>query len=776
MTDPLPIPIRQLVEFACRSGDLAAGAAGPSAAAGVRAHQRLQRSRAPGYRAEVRVSARITLDGQPVELSGRVDLLLEDPDTPVIEEIKSCVAPPDRLPESQVALHWSQLKVYGFCHLHATGAARARLQMSWYDLAAERVYTDAEVFEYAALESFTVAAAERFLSWWRRRQSHRRHLREAALALGFPFGAFRAGQRAMAAEIYRAARRGGQCLIEAPTGTGKTISALFAAAKAIGDGHIERIHYLTAKNSGRQAAAAMIAALLRTGLPVSSLLIRAKAQACPCQTGACERDAEGRCPRGIGFYDRLPPARERLLALGTMDGDAIDAVALEYQLCPFELALQMAPWADIVICDFNYVFDPLVELSSLCDGGERTALLIDEAHNLVDRSRQMYSARLRRSDLDACARACRSEQPALGRALKGVADAMLRWHRSAPGAVDIARAVPTTVVRAVDRLLHSLATAPPGQGPEPLTEALRSLQRFATIAALFGAEHACITRAGPRGHYRDVEIKLLCLDASSRLARSHRRFHTVAAFSATLSPADYYCRALGLQDAGPPRVLPSPFAPQQLGVWIYPAVDTRQRHRERHLDAIARAIGAVVAARPGNYLAFFPSYQFMQQVAAAFTAAFPSSPPLLQERGGDEIQRRAFLEQFESGQDTLGFAIMGGVFGEGVDYVGERLVGAIIVGVGLPAADPEQELIREGYATAGLDGFDFAYRFPGLARVRQAAGRVIRSERDRGVVVLMDQRFCQHQYRRHLPPHWQPRSCADPATLQAEIADFWRAG
>ena len=782
VTTPLAIPVRQLVEFACRSGDLAAGVPGPTASAGLRGHQQLQRSPPPGYRPEVRLSATVALDEFQVELKGRVDLMCAEGEPPAIEEIKTCLVPPDRLPDAQVALHWAQLKVYGFCHLHASGGARIRLQLTWYDLATGRSYADAEELAYDALRDFTLAALQRYLAWQRLMQHHRRQLRAAAGALRFPFGAFRAGQRAMAADIYRAARDGGQCLIEAPTGTGKTISALFAAAKALGEGHVDRILYLTAKNSGRLAAADMVAALVRGGLPAGSLLIRAKAQACPCHTGACERDAEGRCPRGLGFYDRLPPARERLLALGTMDAAAIDAVALEYQLCPFELALQMAPWADIVICDFNYVFDPLVELSCLRDDGARALLLVDEVHNLVDRSRQMYSAQLCRSDLDACARACRHDHPALSKALRRVASAMLRWHGSAATAPAIGRAAPAAVSRAVDRLLQGLATAADDPYPEPLTEVLRALYRFAAIAALFGAHHTCIARAGARGDsrgdsrgaYRDVEVKLLCLDASEYLAHSYQSFQAVAAFSATLSPADYYRRALGLHHDTPARILPSPFAPQQLGVWLYPAIDTRQHQREHHLGAIARAIGAVYAARPGNYLAFFPSYRFMQQVAEAFTAMFETPRPLLQERATDEAQRRAFLDQFECGRPTLGFAIMGGVFGEGVDYAGDRLIGAIVVGVGLPAADTEQELIRAEYAAAGIDGFDFAYRFPGLARVMQAAGRVIRSERDRGVVVLMDRRFGHHQYRRHLPRYWHPRRCSDPSTLQGELQAFWQ--
>lgn len=776
MSEAIRVSVGKLVEFACRSGDLVANApGGPSAAEGIRAHQKLQKQFAAEFKAEVSVGAQLEQDGYQVELSGRVDLLQADANPPIIAEIKSCYGDPSRLPIEQTALHWAQLKIYGYCYLREFPAGSIVLRMIWYDVPGKRSQQESQEFSWAQLEDFCTTALGTYLRWQRLIAQLDSDGRESARDCAFPFAEFRPGQRAMAESIYRTVRDTGQLLCEAPTGTGKTVSALFPAIKALGANLIDKVVYLTAKNSGRQMASDTLAAMRQNGLRTSVLVLQAKARACACLNGGCNLDAQDRCPLGIGFFDRLPQAREQLMRSGDMSIDALGAVAHTHQLCAFELSLQMLPWATLVICDYNYVFDPLVNLGYFRETTDRVALLVDEAHNLVDRSRQMYSAELLRSASLLAAAECKTSNPQLGKSVAGITRALDRIHSAMQSDETVGDAPPDTLSRAVERLLDELArqalegTRP----PRAMGEWLKTIYRYRQIVELFGNHHRCIGRAVQRGKNRQIDIKLACLNASTALAQSYSCFHGVVMFSATLRPQAFFRDALGLQHDVPCLSLPSPFAAEHLACFACASIDTRYQQRANSIAPIADVISAVYRAKPGNYLVFFPSYHYLQQVAATLAAQHPHLPLLCQERDSSEATRTEFLQQFAQGRQTLGLAIMGGIYGEGIDYCGDRLIGAIVVGVGLPGMDIEQELIREDFNAAGLPGFDFAYSFPGLNRVLQAAGRVIRSASDRGIVVLADQRFTQARYRQLLPEHWPLQICHTQEQLAAGLEQFW---
>jgi DNA excision repair protein ERCC-2 len=847
MTRKLTLSVRDLVAFACRSGDLAAGPRGPSSTEGIRAHQRWQRKRGASYRAEVTVKATFTvssidqpiLDDYEVTLQGRIDLLCETGPLPLVEEIKSCYFAPEHLPEAQKALHWAQLNVYGYLYLHnrqlaadalAAGdqkvspgkrlspaetvssgkqaslddqllpdsntvpgddasATQLTLCMTWYSIPQDRGYEEKRSANLAELQQFTNEALQRYVDWQQQVDAQQRASQMTAQALAFPFPAFRAGQRAMAAQIYRTLRDRNALLCEAPTGIGKTISALFPAIKALGQDHLDQILYLTAKNSGRQTATQTLVAMTEQGLDISYLVIQAKKHACHCSNGSCSRDEQGVCPRCPGFFDRLPEARKALLQKRHMDSATIDAIAHQYQLCPFELSLQMLPWSTVVICDYNYAFDPLVALSGFRDKRLRCAVLVDEAHNLIDRSRQMYSARLERHQLRRCASLGESAHPALARGLKAIDRALGRWHQqctknsrllagAARGQQEayVNHELPVTVVKAVQRFAEIQASQPADSPPYPveLADYLRDIHRFNTIADRFEVHHRTLSRQRPQGRTSNIELDLQCLNASAYLADSYQDFHAIALFSATLRPLDFYRRALGLDQQCASLALPSPFLPEQQATLVCSDIDTRYRQREQAIPGIVELIECVFSSKPGNYLLFFASYRFMVQVADAVTERYPALDILVQQRQADEPLRASFLASFSAHSKTLGFAIMGGVFGEGVDYLGDKLIGAMVVGTGLPGIDTKQELIRQDYQDSGLNGFDFAYRFPGLSRVLQAAGRVIRSESDRGVVVLVDQRFATPAYRKLMPAHWQLQYCDGPASVTTTLRAFWQ--
>jgi len=765
MARELKLGIRELVEFCCRRGDLGGdGTAGVRALEGVQTHQRIQQRYRHQASAEVALKSGWCIDGVEIELGGRIDLLFER-ETPVrIEEIKTVTAHVDD--ERGDAVHWAQLKCYGACYARLHDLDEVRLCLNHVTLFERREWRRDEVYSRAALEAFVEQILGGYLHWHRLVESRRQAVRAQARALQFPFSGFRPRQREFAAEVYRLAGNGGQLMVEAPTGSGKTASTLFPALKALGDERCEQIVYLSAKVSGQRQA---VAALQRMPTGAACLVIQARARSCPCVSDPGEIDDDGRCRRCIGFYDRLPAAREALLATGRLDVDDLQRCAALHRLCPFELSLQMLPWAEIVVCDFNYVFDPLVQLGYFRGDTRRKLLLVDELHNLVDRARGMYSARLSRAQIRQARAAGNGSR--IDAALKAMQQALDRELRAQVDERQVGDAPPAGLLRACQRFGERIGDeifANKRIARETLDFA-REVFRFQSIAQLFGDHHRVVAYKNLPGR----ELKLLCLNAFEYLRDCYPMFESMCGFSATLSPPDYFRRALGLGEECRSLRLEPPFDAARLGVLVGSYIDTRFRQRDGQVGAICAAIAAVYRARPGNYLVFFSAYHFMQQVHSQFTRDFPGIDTRLQQREFDDAAQAEFIGGFFDGEKRLGFAIMGGRFAEGIDYRGEALIGAILVGVGLPQASLEQELIREDFDALELDGFDYAFRFPGLTRVQQSAGRVIRDESDRGVVVLLERRFRQAAYARHLPRHWRLQYCNDAESLEQSLAAFW---
>ncbi|HEY5740190.1 MAG TPA: ATP-dependent DNA helicase [Gammaproteobacteria bacterium] len=765
MARELKLGIRELVEFCCRGGDLGGdGSVGVRALEGVRTHQRIQQRYRHRASAEVALKYNWRIDDVEVELGGRIDLLFDDETPPRIEEIKTVAAHTDE-PRGD-AVHWAQLRCYGACYARLHELDEVRLCLNHVTLFERREWRRDEIAPRAELEAFVDQTLRRYLRWHALVESRRQTVREQARALQFPFAGFRPRQREFAAGVYRLAGNGGQLMVEAPTGSGKTVSTLFPALKALGEGRCEQLVYLSAKVSGQRQA---VAALDRMPSGAACLVIQARARSCPCVTDPGEIDDDGRCRRCIGFFDRLPAAREALFAAGRLDVGDLQRCADEHALCPFELSLQMLPWAEIVVCDFNYVFDPLVQLGYFRSDTRRKLLLVDELHNLVDRARGMYSARLRRAQIRAARAAANGSR--IDAALKAMQQALDRELRAQAETRCVTAAPPAALLRACQRFGERIGDeifANKRIAGETLDFA-REVFRFQLIAQLFGDHHRVLGYSSLPGR----ELKLLCLNAFEYLRDCYPMFTAICGFSATLSPPAYFRRALGLGEECRSLSLEPPFDANRLGVLVGEHIDTRFGRRESQIGAICESIAAVYRARPGNYLVFFSAYHFMQQVHEHFSREFPQIDTRLQQREFDDAAQAAFIAGFFDGDKRLGFAIMGGRFAEGIDYRGEALIGAILVGVGLPQASLEQELIREDFEALRLDGFDYAFRFPGLIRVQQSAGRVIRDERDRGVVVLLERRFRQAAYARYLPRHWRLQYCNDAESLEQSLTAFW---
>jgi Rad3-related DNA helicase len=765
MARQLKLGIRELVEFCCRDGDLGNdNGPGVKAMQGLQTHQKIQRRYNALAVAETRIGLQIRVDDIEVELGGRIDLLFADESPARIEEIKTVYSHQQDAVDDGV--NWAQLKCYGACYASEHQLDEVMLSLNRVSLFSLHEQRQQQVFERTELELFVEQTLSHYLRWYRLVDVQARLTRQQARALAFPFAQFRHQQRGFAAEVYRAIQNQQRLTVEAPTGSGKTISTLFPAVKAIGEDQCDQVIYLSAKISGQQQA---VAAVELMQADVSYLVIQAKARSCPCNLDDNEIDEDGRCRRCVGFFERLPEARECLFRARRLDVEQIQATAAEFSLCPFELGLQMLPWVDIIICDFNYVFDPLVQLGYFRNDQRRKLLLIDELHNLVDRARDMYSASITRAQIQQALAAANSDS--ITSALKSMQLALDRALRQQDEDESISSELPQDLLRASQRFSEKLGfdIFNNKRIARETIEFSRTMFRFQCIGQLFSEHHRSLARKP----LKQRQIKLLCLNAFEFLRECYPLFQSICGFSATLTPTSYFQQALGLTQDNRSVVLEAAFPPQRLGVCVGSWIDTRYRERERHIDDICEAIARCYRTRPGNYLVFFSAYYFMQQVHQRFGECFGDIDTLIQQREFDEGAHKQFLQQFFEAERQLGFAIMGGRFAEGIDYRGDALIGAIIVGVGLPQVSAEQQLIQQDFDALQLDGFDYAFRFPGLIRVKQSAGRVIRGEQDRGVVVLLERRFRQAAYARHLPPHWSPVYCNDAESLEQSLQAFW---
>ena len=819
------LSVRELVEFLLRTGSIDSRFAGfDRANEGARIHRKLQKAAGEGYQAEVFLSETREVDGIPFTIEGRADGIFQSEDgVTVIDEIKTTAIPTDEIQEDGNPCHWAQGMVYGAIYAKQQGLPRLDVRLTYYQIDTDEIIRFPRHFTQEELDAFFEGLLRQVAPWARRQLDWDTRRAASLNALRFPFETYRPGQRALAGEIYRACKAGGKggarLFCQAPTGIGKTMSALFPALKAMGEGHGEKLFYLTARNT-TQAAAEDALARLRASAPelaLRSVTLTAKEKACLC------RDAEGRpaclpelCPYANGYYDRLKTALSALLdgGSGCFDRTVLAETGRKFSVCPFELGLDLSEWCDVIIGDYNYLFDPVVHLRRFFDSAGDWLFLVDEAHNLPERARAMYSARFCKSSLTEAKRALGRGKSTLKTALSKADKAFLEGRKavstlaprrgstaaeeddsgqtSLPGSAE----TPAIELPAADyaqdgtvfcKELPSALLAPLRALTAPLQDWLEDNPDAEAHAALLDLyfEVQDILRASERydEHFAaqltargsDLELQLLCLDPSPFVDASLSAGRAAALFSATLTPPGYYRTVLGCPEARA-VALESPFPAENLGLYCLPSISTRYRQREASIRPISDALAALASSRVGNYLAFFPSYAYLRQVWEDFTARYPDIGTLVQESGLDDAGRAAFLERFSPCPEKtlLGFGVMGGIFGEGVDLAGDRLIGCAIVGVGLPQVSPRQEMLRRYYDAQNGAGFDYAYRWPGMNKVLQAAGRVIRTQEDKGVVLLLDDRFAQSEYARLFPKHWRHLEyLRDTEELKKKLEDFW---
>ncbi|MEF2966768.1 ATP-dependent DNA helicase [Paenibacillus sp. M1] len=764
------IAVRPLVEYVFRGGDLDGGFRTASALIeGTRAHQQVQRQYGENDQKEVYVSAEIPCGDLLFAVDGRCDGLLAGEDGMLmIDEIKSTSGDLALITEETYPVHWAQAKCYAYMIAKDQGLPRMRVQLTYVQLPSGERKQFRQEADFAELESFIHEVVRRYAPYAQMLRDHRKARDESIAGLSFPFPAYRAGQRKLAGAVYKTIEEKVSLFAKAPTGIGKTISTTFPAIKAIGEGHLQHLFYLTAKTITRTAAEEAFAFMQNKGLHLHAVTITAKEKVCLQDEVSCRKED---CPFADGHYDRINDAVLDMLSHETLIGrEIIERYARKHRVCPFEFSLDLAYAADAVICDYNYIYDPKVSLKRMfAEQKGATALLVDEAHNLVDRAREMYSASLNKADFLALQREYKGVNTGVYRAAKAVNGFFIDLRKETDGPHRIDRAKPEAllalaeefILEAERELASPGASGDAGERGALLLDAYFAAQGFVRTGKFYDERYVTYAEVSSR----DVVIKMFCLDPSHLLREMGKGFRSRIFFSATLSPMSYYRDMLGATPEDYTVSLPSPFSREQLDVRIHP-LSTRYRDRERTKEALALLLRQTVLERRGNYLFFFPSYAYMNLVCERFADGLPAEGirMLVQRSAMSEGEREDFLAAFDAAnEDTLvGFAVMGGIFSEGIDLVGDRLTGVAVVGVGLPQIGLERDIIRDYFHEQGKDGFDYAYVFPGMNKVLQAGGRLIRSENDRGVLLLVDDRYLHPHYAHLLPDEWNGHE-SDPS-------------
>jgi DNA excision repair protein ERCC-2 len=766
------VAVRALCEFAAKHGDLDLRfTPSPTSQQGIAGHRAVSASRRSGYRAEVTLAG----DFRNLTVRGRADGY--DPERQLLEEVKTFKGDLERMPANHRDLHWAQAKVYGALLCHQLGLPRLSVALVYFDVGRQRE-EPALVQHCTALElqDFFESLCERFIAWADRELTHRARRDAALTALRFPHDEFRAGQHTLAKSVFNAARLGRCLLAQAPTGIGKTIATLFPLLKASPGQDLDKIFFLTAKGSGRTLAQDAIAALRRSepALPLRVIELVAREKSCEHPDKACHGES---CPLAKGFYDRLPAAREAAAAIGDLSRESLRELALAHAVCPYYLGQEMARWCDVVIGDYNHYFDSTAMLHGLTLANSwRVGVLVDEAHNLIERAREMYSASLDSEQL----RGVRKSAPmALKKPLDRLSRSWTRIVKSHAEAYQVLDEPPRAFVTALQEATAAISE----HFAENLSGADSDLLRFHFDALHF----ARLVESFDTHSLFDVTKESNDSSPGRRRSRStlcvrnvvpapflKPRFaaaRSTVLFSATLTPHHFYSDTLGLPEDTARLDVEAPFHADQLSVRIVRDVSTRYRHRSESLAPIAGVMAAQYRARPGNYLAFFSSFDYLEQAADVFESTHPRIPAWRQGRRMDESERSVFLSRFAADGCGIGFAVLGGSFAEGIDLVGTRLIGAFIATLGLPQFNPVNEELRRRLETTFGTGYDYAYLYPGLRKVVQAAGRVIRTLSDSGSIHLIDDRFARPEVRRLLPGWWRIETAPKTRSPQLALPD-----
>ena len=774
------ISVRNLVEFILRNGDLVSGSGTSDKEAmlkGSRLHRKIQKQMGSHYQPEVSLKKDTEYDDLILRVEGRADGIFLQDEQFCIDEIKG-VYKKLELMEEPVLVHRAQALCYAWIYLDAHDLEKIDIQMTYAHLDTEVIKRFRETLTRAELKQWYEELTDSYHKWLAYQIEWRKKRNESMENLEFPF-AYRKGQREMVSGIYHAISKKEQIFIQAPTGVGKTMSAVFPAVRAIGQGMAETVFYLTARTITRTVAQDAFEILRDRGLLFKVITITAKEKLCFCDKPECDPE---KCPYAKGHYDRINDAVYELWTTEqSFDRETLLRHAQKWQVCPFEMSLDLAIWMDGVICDYNYVFDPNVCLKRFF--GENVSgnylFLIDEAHNLVDRGREMYSASICLNDVIETRKFVKPYSQKLWKKLGKVKKQMeeLRQNCGEWKVEENAGVLPISLLSVQGELDQFLEESPAQEVVDGILDFYFEVRDFLNISELVDDNYVVYTAFDENGRFY---MKLFCVNPAENLQKCLDKGNSAVFFSATLLPIQYYKRLLSTEKDNYAVYIDSSFDTKKRLLMNGVDVSTRYTMRSREMyQRYATYIFRVVKAKMGNYLIFFPSYRFMEDVYQEFTQLLASDEEemelVIQQKHMDEEERENFLRAFEMGREKslIGFGVLGGIFSEGIDLTNEKLIGTLIIGTGLPQVCNEREILKSYFDQKGLYGFDYAYRYPGMNKVLQAAGRVIRTEDDRGVILLLDERFQREKGKEIFPKEWADCERCRLDIVEEKIRLFW---
>ena len=784
MDENLPvirISVRNLVEFILREGDIdnrTGGGQDPeNMQMGSRIHRKIQRQMGSDYQAEVPLKTEIVCDGFTLKIEGRADGLIHTKEQVMVDEIKGVLRELDRVQEP-AGIHLAQAKCYASMVAEQEGVDEIGVQMTYCQMETEEVKRFQYSYQSNELKVWFDEVIRQYEKWAKFQIEWRKARNASIKGIEFPFP-YRKGQRELAVSVYRTILRQKKLFIQAPTGVGKTISTVFPAVKAVGEELGEKIFYLTAKTITRTVAEQAFETLREQNLKFKVITLTAKEKICFCEETSCNPDD---CPYAKGHFDRVNDAvYELLMQEDVMSREVLEAQARKHKVCPFEMALDVSTWVDGVICDYNYVFDPDARLRRFfAEGGAGGYLfLIDEAHNLVERGRQMYSAELCKEDFLAVKKLVKGEAPRFAKRLEACNKILLAMKKECENykVLDNISHFGIQLMNVLSETDRYLEECVDKEVRETVLDFYFQVRSFLNIYDGLDENYVVYTEYQENGRF---VLKLFCVNPAANLQKCLDKGNSAVFFSATLLPIQYYKRLLSTEKDNYAVYIDSSFDTKKRLLMNGVDVSTRYAMRSREMyQRYATYIFRVVKAKMGNYLIFFPSYRFMEDVYQEFTQLLASDEEemelVIQQKHMDEEERENFLRAFEMGREKslIGFGVLGGIFSEGIDLTNEKLIGTLIIGTGLPQVCNEREILKSYFDQKGLYGFDYAYRYPGMNKVLQAAGRVIRTEDDRGVILLLDERFQREKGKEIFPKEWADCERCRLDIVEEKIRLFW---
>lgn len=774
------ISVRSLVEFILREGDIDNRVSGSmekdAMLLGGKIHRKIQSRMGTNYTAEVPLKIQMPCDGFVLQIEERADGVLKDDGKVLIDEIKGILRSLEHL-EAPVPVHLAQAKCYAYIYAVQNSLKCIDVQMTYCQMETEEIRRFCQEFEFQELQTWFQDLVTQYEKWAKFEIEWRNVRNDSIRQIEFPFP-YREGQRDLVVSVYRTILRKKKLFIQAPTGVGKTMATVFPAVRAVGEGLGEKIFYLTAKTITRTVAEQAFSLLKEKGLLYKTITLTAKEKICFCEEAECNPDA---CPYAKGHFDRVNDAVFDLIThSGDWSREVLEEQAKKHMVCPFEMSLDVSNWADAVICDYNYAFDPQAHLKRFFSesGKGEYLFLIDEAHNLVERGREMYSASLYKEDLLEVRKLVKAEDPKLAKGLSECNQQFLELKRECEH-YQILKSVSHIALKLMNvlsKLEDYLEECKDAEKKKRVLDFYFAVRSFLNIHDIMDENYVIFSEMMEDGRF---QIKLFCVNPAVNLQNYLEQGNSTIFFSATLLPVHYYKKLLSVEKDDYAVYAHSSFPQENKFLFIGTDVSTRYTRRgESTYQRFARYIAVMAEQKKGNYMAFFPSYRFLEEVHTCFLECVDHEvDSICQVSYMDEEQREEFLEEFEQEREKslVAFCVMGGIFSEGIDLTDDKLIGAVIAGTGLPQVCTEREILKQYFNAADMDGFDYAYLYPGMNKVLQSAGRVIRTESDRGVILLLDDRFRAMRYREVFPREWQQYQLGSVKNLEQEIRTFWES-